>query len=303
MAAPWCTIDDVFQVKDLRHEESLAYQTLREKQFPLEDIEKGTLPPLGRSWGFNNALILSDGKRSERPVMFVQMNIVKGGIILAQSLHHSFTDGNGVPTIMKVWAAYCRGDDGLQLITQAMLDRERLMQGWGSANLIDIPELGMKMNEEKASASGNPTNIRRPTSTKNLEGNVCPEFEHAIFFFPKSKLAELKDLASATEHGKDGDRWISTIDALSSLLGCCIASARDKETRTRADMSWVISSVLGGRRLLDPPLPAGYIGNFLSHIRVSAPNQNIDSTPAKVAEIAHLIRDQIKRVVSHTFVE
>ena len=70
---------------------------------------------------------------------------------------------------------------------------------------------------------------------------------------------------------------------------------RDKETRTNADKSWLISTVVSGRRLLNPRLPADYIGNALSFTRISALNPSIDSTPVKVAEVAHLIRDQIKQ--------
>ena len=301
VAAPWCAINDIFKVKDLRQEEGTLYQALRDNQFPLEGLDGGILPPLAGRHGSGLEL-------PPKPVMSTQVNMVKGGIILALAIHHNFTDANGLPTIVKVWAAYCKGDDGSRLITQEMLDRERLMRGWGTASLSDFPEFGMIRNEKQASFSGILANIyttilgwltsrlpRSQKSPKKIKDHVSPKLEAAIFFFSKSKLAELKSMASEMEHVKGGDRWVSTIDTLSALLGCCIASVRDKETRTRADRSFVIQSAISGRRLIDPPLPTGYIGNFLSSTRVSAPNQNINSTPAKVAEIAYLIRDQIKQ--------
>lgn len=63
-----------------------------------------------------------------------------------------------------------------------------------------------------------------------------------------------------------------------------------------ANKYWSFSVVVNARRLLDPPLPANYIGNMFSSVTVSAPSQSIESTPAKVAETAHLIRDQIQHL-------
>lgn len=47
------------------------------------------------------------------------------------------------------------------------------------------------------------------------------------------------------------------------------------------------------RRALNPPLPADYIGNIINTVSVSVPSQSIVSTPAKVSEMAHALRNQI----------
>ena len=310
VAGPWSTVDDVFQVKDLRQEGQLDYWTLKDKHFPSGQLDPQILASASfRSGRFGMETIkLPSGSRikSERPVMFVQVNMVKGGVIVAMCLNHQFTDGNGTPLIARVWAAYCRGDDGSQLVTPEMLDRGRLMQGRGGVTLDDFPEFG-KMRDKAptggflASMSTNILayltallppwlgGIRKPTGRVDLKPAT------ATFFFSKSKLADLKSMASAKLNGESDDEWISTNDALSALVGCCMAAARDKEIRAKAERAWVINTMLSGRRLMKPPLPEDYIGNFLASNRISAPGPTVDSTPAKVAEMAHLIRGQIKQ--------
>ena len=312
VAGPWSTVDEIFQVKDLRREGRLDYRTLKDKQFPSGQLDPhilASLDTLGGGLGTEKITLPGgSGVKSERPVMFVQVNMVKGGIIMAMCMNHQFTDGNGIPVITRVWAAYCRGDDGSQLVTPEMLDRGRLMQGRGGVNLDEFPEFAKNLMRDKAPAGGFLAsmsanilaylNARLPPWLGGI-GKPIRRVESkpatATFFFSKSKLAELKSMASAKLNGESENEWISTNDALSALVGCCMAAARDKEIRAKAERAWVISPVLSGRRVMNPPLPADYIGNFLVSNRISAPSPTVDSTPAKVAEMAHLIRGQIKQ--------
>ena len=307
VAAPWNNVDDVFLVNDLRQEGGPEYRTLRDRHFPITDLDESALCPLGGRLGVEK-IVPSRGRevKSETPACCAQVTIIKGGLILGLFLNHNFTDGNGAPVVAQVWAAYCRGDDGSRLVTPEMIDRKPVMQGWKGTSLADFPEFEIRQTEEKSpsilnhiyTTLSNWLITRLPkwsTSSKEPEGQVPSEYQFTTFFFPKSKLAELKTMASARENGDFGDRWISTIDALSALIGCCIASVRDEEIRMKADNSWVITTVLGARRLLDPPLPTEYIGNLLSLIRIHARNPTIKPTAAKVAEIAHLLRDRIKQ--------
>lgn len=246
--------------------------------------------------------------KSEKTVMLVQMNIIKGGIIMALCLHHSFTDGNGTFAIAKIWAAYCR-NDGSRLVTQEMVNRERLMRGWGSASLDDIAGYEMGQTEVTSSrgiltyihtivSSWVTARLRRWTSitvARETEGDALLQDEGGMFFFAKSKLAKLKNMASAKEH-EDGDAWISTNDALCALISCCIASARDTQRRTMTDKHWSFWVAVNARRLLHPPLPTDFIGNALSLIKISTPSQSVESTPTKMAQTAYLIRDQIRQL-------
>ena len=72
--------------------------------------------------------------------MLVQMNIIRGGFIIALCMHHSFTDANGTVAVVRIWAAYCRRENGSRLITRDMVERERLMQ-WGEGERASAEEL------------------------------------------------------------------------------------------------------------------------------------------------------------------
>ena len=138
VTAPWVTLDDIFQVKDLRNGGGLDYRDLKERHFSLKDLDMKIILPLAGLM------------KSEKTVMLVQMNIIKGGIIMALCLHHSFTDGNGTFSIARIWAACCR-NDGSRLVTQEMVNRERLMRGWESASLDDIADCEMGQTEVTSS--------------------------------------------------------------------------------------------------------------------------------------------------------
>lgn len=97
--APWNSVDDIFHVKDLTHEEGLEYQKLKDNEFSIKDRDIRLLMPM------------EIFTKIEKTVMFVELNIIKGGLVMVLCLHHSFTDGIGTVAITNVWAAYCRGDD------------------------------------------------------------------------------------------------------------------------------------------------------------------------------------------------
>lgn len=71
------TVNDIFQVKNPRHEGGPEYRDLRNKQLPLEHMDGKMILPLAGT------------TKSEKTVVLVQVNVTKGGIIMALCLHHS----------------------------------------------------------------------------------------------------------------------------------------------------------------------------------------------------------------------
>ena len=297
VAAPWNTVDQILQLKDLRHEEGLDYQNLKSQGFPLKGLDVKLLLPLAGL------------KRREKPVLLVQINIIKGGYIVILSLNHGFMDGNGTAVVAKLWAAYCRGEDPSPLITGEMIDRERLRSGWKSSSLAEIRSFDMSRNEESAPLSGAlnyfrstildrlmPPSPKWMTSTKEFKPTLLPQAQCEIFFFSKSKLAALKEMASLGEYDDGENPWISTNNALTALLCTCIHSTIDEDIRSMDDTMGSVITMINVRRILDPPLPADFIGNALSFSKVSAPLRTIKSTPETVAKAAHMIRKQIQEI-------
>ena len=291
VTTPYNKIKDIFQMKDLSHESGLEYEDLESKHFPLEALVNlvALLP-------------LASMMKSEPPVILVQLNIIRGGMIMAMCMHHNFTDGNGTIVITRLWAACCRGEDVSQLVTREMINREPLMQGWGSAGLADIPEyamMGVSLHIKTIfwtwwirfllwliAHLGRWMVRTKKSDAKGSQRQI------AIFFFSKSKLVELKSMASERKTEKDNDAWISTMDALCALIGCCRISSADIQDRQMSDLC-TIHTFVNTRRTLSPHLPADYIGNALISAAISVPSQSNVSTPAKVLELAHALRKQI----------
>ena len=297
VAAPWNTVDQILQLKDLGHEEGLDYQILKSQGFPLKGLDVNLLLPL------------ADLKKREKPVILVQINIIKGGYIVILSLNHGFMDGNGTAVVAKLWAACCRGEDPSPLITGEMIDRERLRSGWKGSTLAEICSFNMSRNEEGASPSGALNYFRSTildhliqpwpkwmTSTKESKPTLPPQAQCEMFFFSKSKLAALKEMASLEEYNDGENPWISTNNALTALLGTCIHSTIDEDIRSMDDTMGSLITMINVRRILDPPLPADFIGNALSFSKVSAPLRTIESTPEAVAKVAYMIHKQIQEI-------
>ncbi len=220
IAAPWMTVDDLLTINHLDH---LEYAKLKAEHFPLQALVKEDVWP--------------QSKLTERPTLQAQVNFIQGGMILAVSAAHSTTDGNSLVTIMNVWAAYCRKEDGSLLLGLDSLNRGRLMTGLPAKfrdfdEYIELP--GRKQVPEHGLAlpfykSYEWVSTRMKTSLVSalrifsdlityrriLIGARKPIDEGTrqveIFFFSAARLRELKQAVSASRYDegqRESGAWI-----------------------------------------------------------------------------------------------
>ena len=161
-------------------------------------------------------------------------------MVLGILFDHSFTDGIGAATVARVWAAYCRGEDGSQLISPEIMDRTQLSNGDESARIEEFKEF-VYCPEARTSVPApgflnrmflSFPSFRSPFDfglnfMKNvqrvLRGNLAGGAPRSdpnlvtgeIFFIPEAMLKELKAMASNLESDKTS--WISTHNAIASL--------------------------------------------------------------------------------------
>lgn len=330
VTAPWMTVDDLLTVKHLNH---LDYTKLKAEQFPMQALRNEAVWP----------------EPSRGRTLQAQINFIQGGIILTVRAAHCITDGHGLWTITSVWAAYCRGEDGKLLLGKDSQDRQRLMSGprtdlseiptymvtkqpswkqapkhifvhrfaklceWASTRIrigLVVPALRTLTDIITYRRIHNPLRVRKPID----EGPRQAE----IFFFPARRLRELKEGVAAsfkTDGGTDGNAWISTHDALVSLLWCCITQTwkdsnyfdRDFNVEPLRRLRWqiaarttqpisVLAFFVNARRLVkDPPLES-YIGNVVLLKAISAPFDKVYPTLDSVARYAYALRSQIREV-------
>ena len=274
VSGPWRLAPNRLCINDLSHLQNLDYVELRKKGFPMELLQSRDLLPLAEMGA------------QDKAVMVAQMNVIRGDIILTLCLHHVFTDGNGTFAIAKVWAAYCRGEDGSELISDGMLDGDHMAPASSEkARLDEFPQF-----------SGSPA-----ADTPEQRDQKMGEIEGNIFFFPFGKLTALKRLASGPEDTKDKTGWTSTNDALWALQMCCIYSTSDLTSEQPAnefneEQTVGMSLVMNLRPNLNPPLAPDYLGNPLTMIQIIMPHKSITATVDKQAEIVRLVRRQIRQV-------
>ena len=312
VSALWNSVSKIFHVRDLREMRGLNYADFHNKNFPVQASDRDVFTPLAD---------ISPQAR-QKSVMLVQLNIIRGGFIVALSMRYSFTDANGTIAVARTWAADCRRENGSRLITRDMVERERLMQ-WGDGVRASVGEFQQIFMLPKQAQTQSPAlsgdNISMANGMPRLVHGILPtqpqtqstalpnnkineakeipilghEIQANIFFFSRTKLAELKTMASKKERDENGSCWISTNDALCSLVGCCVHSAGTLGAEDH-DKQAVIDIAVNMRPFLDPPLPADSIGNVLNRLRVIVPHKTVEPTPRRVTEIAHLIRQKFK---------
>ncbi|KAI4162413.1 MAG: hypothetical protein LQ342_003979 [Letrouitia transgressa] len=301
VGAPWNAIDDILHFNDLTSSE-LDYGSLKEAHFPMTTSEGYPLLSI--------LMTRPDPMGVVNPVMMAQVNFIRGGMILVLVLHHSFMDGLGGAVIVETWAAFCRWDEQAgKMVTDDMMNRERLLHdghNQGNGRLEDFPEYidtskPLNQGDGEGSTTANANIQSSPDEQKT-------QVESEIFFFPQSRLAELKSAVSAAlplSHGaEDGEpSYISTNDALSALVFTCITTAR-KNTRTQplpltapnppSEETIPFGLTLSGRRLLNPPLPHNCIGNMSLFCYLDLPLATASSTSSSsISNIAQKIRARI----------
>lgn len=266
VSAPWHTMSDIFSVQDLTDNEALDYSSLRAERFPGHKLDAATLLPQDK-----------ESKPNAQSVMLVKVNKIRGGLIVVHTLSHAFMDGGGMAVIAKIWAAFCRGEDGTKYLTQKVLDRSRLMRGTGSSHVADFSEL-----------------THRSRTDGGAPAFVVPspqDIQYEIFFFSREKLDELKKMASTTRSQGEKTGWISTSDGLCALLTHSIKNTRDKQ------IPLTLGLAMDFRACLDPPLPPDYIGNAVHMLNISITQASREDDPtATIAATAHQIRRSIQAI-------
>ena len=257
VGAPWNSIDDVFRVNDLTSYD-LDYKDLRRNHFPITLSDQYDL--------FSILTSRSNPFQVENPVMMAQINFIRNGMILVPFLHHSLMDGLGGAAVMEIWATFCRGENGANMISDDMVNRERLMFSDETGLWEDIREYvngseaydsGQRNRPIGSEASRRARGYSLTTCgfkslatffTQRLPGLLRPitssrhtfsapqlpkKVDVEIFFFSHSRLATLKSIVSASvarDFPGPGDSkapaYISTNDALSALVFACVTEAR-----------------------------------------------------------------------------
>lgn len=240
-------------IKDHTCGEFPSFEQLEERHFPVSELDARMLPP-----NFEPSPSESTGEGN--PAMLVQLNIIKGGLVIGAVFHHLLIDAKGMDAVMGHWAAHTRSlrtGSSPPPFNPADLNIPRL----NSATPDTFDETKQPVPSLKYAPNAPPTSDIPPSAMA----------QH-IWHIPASKLAALKESAAPRA---PGEAWVSTNDCITALMWRAIVRSRlamhniadplmDSRPVALENSLDVRASVPGG-------VPAAYPGNVVMFSKAVMP--------------------------------
>ena len=203
------------------------------------------------------------------PVLVVQANFARGGLLLSFAGMHTVMDGNGLGQIIRMFAAACRGECISEAdVRAAHLDRSTY-----------IPPL------KPGSRPLEHLDLRRdPNPSKPKQSIETTPMLWTYFRFSSPELVQLK--ADASKECLP-DTWITTNDAVSALLWKAITKARSSHLNKSKNTT--LLRAINGRRILRPPVPDAFLGNTVQCISITRRIEELTESMS-ISAITILIR-------------
>lgn len=184
-----------------------------------------------------------------------QVTFIDGGIILALAITHQVSDGMGCETLLTSWSrnsyAVFEGTPTGVIDAAMMADRTILSaKGKPVTSPEELKKLGDKFPTYKARDV--------PPAPPPVDFKM-PVVKTRIWHVPKSKLKELKALASKQPPG-GVEGWVSTYDALLAILWRAIVRAKLPLLKPEPAAPSKAIHAVNARGRTEPAIPDNYIG-------------------------------------------
>lgn len=218
-----------------------------------------------------------DESQGPAPVLVIQANIVKDGILLSFQGNHHTMDMNGMTHMMRLFSKALRGEP---------FSDDEIKHGNRERRGV-IKLLGP--DDDKADVS---KLIVKPVPSGGAGASAeVPELKWVYLRFPGPKLAELKAAAEGP------DQWVSTDDALTAFAFQRITAARMRRIEKKQPQVTFCRAV-NGRRFLDPPLPKEYMGHMVVCTFTDVPLESAVST-SHFGALARQLRADLHNIKSN----
>lgn len=277
-----------------------SFEALDKRHFPVSELdapkvlprvvtEKSLLSPLG------------DNVDEQQPILVVQLNFIRGGLVLGVAVHHSCSDGPGVDGFLTTWAegaaAVAAGQPFPAPIDPANLDRSRLSPASAEANQPGWEQLDGKFPIFK--------DMKGPLPPPPADFQM-PVVGGTVWHFPASSLTQLKADASPAKLGQAGagagdqglgDAWVSTYDAVVAFLWQRVTVARLPHLRPDlATAESVLAHAVNTRNKTVPPLPDRFLGNAVAIPRTDPVPVRVVVQAGSLPRLAALVRRSTRSI-------
>lgn len=223
-----------------------------------------------------------DSEGHPAPIIVIQANFVKGGLLLNFSAQHNVIDAGGLLQIIQLVATALRGESySHDAIKQGNRDR---------AKIIKLIAPGEPVRDHSHLKRPPGLYVARPMATSSSSSTV-PKPRWAYFRMHGSAVPRIKALATLPEGYDASVPFISTNDALSAFYWKCIASVRMRNGRAPNAVS-KFGRAIDTRKAMG--IPVEYMGHMVYHAATRMQLRELEEAP--LATVACRLRKDLNDV-------
>ncbi|KAL8710128.1 MAG: hypothetical protein Q9220_005211 [cf. Caloplaca sp. 1 TL-2023] len=257
----------------------MSYEELRKSKVPASLLDEAITAPM-------KGLPHHPSDADVTPAFIVQANFIPGGLLLDFSGMHNLMDATGLGQIIKMFAAICR----MEAVSEADIQ---------AAN-CDRAQLDICLKHDQPTTHNSESSDKPEEGTKQLSEGQPPLvwFSFSISAVNLDRLKEkvLSDLRSTPFR-------ITTNDVLTAWVWKAVTKARSPHIDTGAET--MLMRAISGRKILNPPLPPGYVGNVVNASKHKVSVQDLIEEPLSktaqgVREATNLVDDHAIRTFAST---
>ncbi|KAF7157470.1 hypothetical protein CNMCM5623_001731 [Aspergillus felis] len=220
------------------------------------------------------------------PICRLQVNALHDGVALGIALHHGLIDGTGIGAFVRKLASCCQDASSSSLASsipgsETTWDAQRIARDQLTAYATSNPPLSSQQETELRKEFTALADIVGGLDGFNDEVSEAGKSLTSRYFrLSAAKVSDLKSIcnriiAKSTQlqaaHGNT--RWVSSNDLVVSLLAICVSRAREAAQCGRRLLHHQLTEsgicmAVDVRKRLDPPLPAGFLGNAVLLLRL-----------------------------------
>ena len=245
-------------------------EALRQSQFPFSMLDESLIAPMAT---------LAAGTDGPAPILLLQANFVKNGLLLTIVTQHNVMDMTGQAQIMHLLSKACHGEPfHPEELRTGNLERHNLIRLLDSSD-PPLPELAHQTVRPTATPP-------IPASSRGQETTPdAPECLWTYFLFSGPCLADLKSLAMKSVDTTAG--FVSTDDVLSAFIWQGVMKARLPRLNTAEKATF--ARAIDPRRYLG--LPATYPGLIQNMVRSTYTLDQLLNEP--LGKIASRLREAV----------
>ncbi|KIX98848.1 uncharacterized protein Z520_05309 [Fonsecaea multimorphosa CBS 102226] len=217
----------------------------------------------------------------QQPVLIIQANFVRGGLLLCFASMHNALDMNGQGVMIRQFATAMRGEDfDPQLVAAGNQDADSIVP------LLKEGEKALTHDEMRVPIAG-------PAPPPPPQEQPTQAASWIYWRFPQDKVAELKKLATS-----GSTKPVSTNDAITAFYTQRLTAVRIAGGRVSRDESIRCLRAVDARAKLNPPVPKGYLGHLVGLAYTEWP---VAGTVAEspLSTVASDIRQSLQKVDDH----